>query len=95
MKYITTTMQPAKAGSHRNAIRIGEQDSWAYLAYPSGKEVLKEMFIVNGDNLRIKDDIIRRIETTGEADVNLDEVSISGSKTLFSIFSTVAGLSFD
>lgn len=37
MKYITTTMQPAKAGSHRNAIRIGEQDSWALRSLYYGK----------------------------------------------------------
>lgn len=66
-----------------------------YLAYPNGKEVLKEMFIVNGDNIRIKDDIIRRIETTGEADVNLDEMSISGSKNLFNVYSLCAGLVFN
>ena len=83
---------PAKAGSHKNSIRVGEQDSWAYLAYPHGKEVLKELFLVNGDNLRIKDDVIRRIETEGSADVDPNLIGISGSKNTFEVFATVAGL---
>ena len=90
-KYLTTSM-PAKAGSHKNSIRVGEQDSWAYLAYPHGKEVLKELFLVNGDNLRIKDDVIRRIETEGSADVDPNLIGISGSKNAFEVFATVAGL---
>ena len=95
-KYMNTGM-PAKSGGGRNAIRIGEQDSWGYLAYPHGKEVLKEMFIVGGDNINIKSDVIRKIEMEGEANYNDTEyknLMQSGSKNLFNIYSLVAGLSF-
>ena len=94
-KYMSTTLMPAKSGNHKNSIRIGEQDSWAYLAYPNGKEVLKEMFVVNGDNPRIKEDIIRKIETTGEGDyseTDYNNLMISGSKNAMKVFATVAGI---
>lgn len=71
--------------------------SWAYLAYPHGKDVLKELFIANGDNVKIKNDIIRKIELEGSGDFNESDyknLMTSGSKELFNIFSTVAGLSF-
>lgn len=92
--YIQTTMMPAKPGAHRNAIRIGEQDSWAYLAYNGGKEVLKEMFYVNSDVPQIKANIIRQIEEDGSASFNeSDYASItSGSSNAFNVYSTVAGL---
>jgi len=93
--YIQTTMMPAKPGSHRNAIRIGEQDSWAYLAYNGGKEVLKELFLVNGDNPEIKANIIRQLEETGEATFDEKDYAnlTSGSSNAFNVYSTVAGLS--
>ena len=94
-KYMSTTMMPSKEGHHRNSIRIGEQDSWSYLAYPHGIEVLKEMFLVNGDNPRIKEDIIRKIETTGAgnySETDYNNLMISGSRNAFKTFATVAGL---
>ena len=93
---ISTTMMPGKPGGHKNAIRMGEQDSWAYAAYAHGIEVLKEMFYVNGDNPVIKTDIIRRIEENGSADFdpnNYENVQ-SGSSSAFNVFSLVAGLEF-
>ena len=92
--YIQTTMMPAKPGAHRNAIRIGEQDSWAYLAYNGGKEVLKEMFYVNGDIPQIKANIIRQIEEDGSATFNENDYDniTSGSSNAFNVYSTVAGL---
>lgn len=90
------TSMPAKAGHGKNAIRIGEQDSWSYLAYEHGKDVLREMFLVNGDNPKIKNDIIRKIETDGSADINENdyiEDMTSGSAAAFKNYCTVAGLS--
>ena len=86
---------PSKPGNHANSIRIGEQDSWAYLAYPNGKDVLREMFVVNGDSAKVKEDIIRKIEMEGSADYTDSEYGsllLSGSKNAFQIYSTVAGL---
>ena len=87
---------PAKPGGHKNAIRVGEQDSWAYLAYEHGADVLKEMFVVNGDNPTIKRDIINKIETEGSADYDEKDyqgLMESGASTVFKTYSLVAGLS--
>ena len=72
-----------------------EQDSWAYLAYNGGKEVLKELFLVNGDNPEIKANIIRQLEETGEATFDEKDYAnlTSGSSNAFNVYSTVAGLS--
>ena len=89
------TGQPTKQGKGKNSLRIGEQDSWAYLAYQHGGDVLKELFTVNCDNTRIKDDVIRKIETDGSADYDETEyknLMISGSKKAFSTYALVAGL---
>ena len=95
------TSMPAKAGHGKNAIRIGEQDSWSYLAYEHGKDVLREMFLVNGDNPKIKNDIIRKIETDGswlpekerQKPNDYIEDMTSGSAAAFKNYCTVAGLS--
>ena len=92
--YIQTTMEPAKPGKHRNAIRIGEQDSWAYLAYNGGKELLEELFMVNSDNPEIKAKVIRQIEEEGTGDISDEDRadSQSGTKNIFKIYSTSIGL---
>ena len=92
--YIQTTMMPSKPGHHRNAIRVGEQDSWAFSCYKGGKEILRELFLVNADNPRIKNDIIRSIETTGSGDIDESQYPdmTSGAAGAFKIYSTIAGL---
>lgn len=95
-KTISTTLAPSKPGAHKNAIRIGEQDSWAYTAYEHGKDLLREIFLVNSDNPKIKTDIIRQIETTGNGDFNEEDYKDdleSGASKAFKCFSLVAGLS--
>lgn len=90
------TSLPAKPGHHSNSIRVGEQDSWAITVYPHGKEFLKEMFLVNSDNPKIKTDIIRQIEETGGSDIDYSKYSESdlrsGSSRALECFGRVAGL---
>lgn len=91
-KSILTTMMPGKPGNHRNAIRIGELDTWGLLAYDANT-VIKEFFEVNGDNPRVKNQVIRDIENDGTASIDkYADIGISGSGSAFSVYTTVAGL---
>jgi hypothetical protein len=93
-RYIQTTLQPAKPGHHRNAIRIGEQDSWAFFGYPSGKELLRELFLVNTDNLAVKAKVISDIQENGDADIDesVYKNSHSGTNEAVKVNLTCAGL---
>ena len=91
-KSISTTMMPGKPGNHRNAIRLGEYDTWGMLSYDANT-VLKEFFEVNGDNPKIKNQVIRDIENDGVASIDkYADISLSGSGSAFSVYTTVAGL---
>jgi DNA-directed RNA polymerase beta subunit len=92
--YLQTTLMPAKSGHGRNSIRVGEQDTWAYLSYIGGKDLLEEMFIINGDNQTIKSKILRQIEENGSADFSNEDIEMykSGSSAALKVFSTIAGL---
>lgn len=88
------TGMPGKPGKGKNALKIGELDTWAYLAYEHGYDILKELFMVNGDNQSAKTNIIQKIYQTGSADVNLNELAslTSGASTKLKVFTTVAGI---
>lgn len=87
--YIKHTLMPAKPGNHRNAIRISELDTWAISAYDANT-VLTEFFTVNGDNPKVKNQVIYDIENSGTASVK--DVEASGSSKAFETYMIVAGL---
>lgn len=92
--YMKTTLQPGKPGNHRNAVRIGEFDAWAYLGYDA-LDVLKDMFLVNGDNPKLKSKVIYELETDGHSDIkesDVQEATEGGSVQSFEVFMTVAGI---
>ena len=69
-------------------------DSWCYLAYDGGKELLKEMMQVSSDNPEVKNYVIQKIETEGSADFDIANFpdTKSGTGNAFKVFMTVSGL---
>lgn len=80
--YVKTTLEPTRGKARGGGQRMGELDTWAILAYDAN-EVLRDFWVVNGDNPDAKKKVLSDIYTKGKADIDLDSLARSGAGQMY------------
>ena len=93
--YMNTTLEP-KRGGKTGGLRLGEMDVYSFLAYDA-KTLLRDFFMVNGDNPTLKNKVLYDIMDKGEASIEdlvdtKDTQNNVGAKFAFDMYMTVCGL---
>lgn len=80
--YVKTTLEPTRGKARAGGQRMGELDTWAILAYDA-EDVLRDFWVVNGDNPEAKKKVLSDIYSQGKSDVDIKSLARSGAGQMY------------
>jgi len=89
--YVRTTLEPTRGKARAGGQRFGEMDTWALMAYDAWN-VMDDFWLVNGDNLSIKKQVVNDIYKNGYADIDPELIDVGGARSMFECILTAMGL---